>query len=238
MDRPASRAAIIGGAGGFGLELLSGLADRNVAVVGVAAPGQDASGTAIACAWSSVDDVESALSEAARALGGLDAVVDASVPTSAATVGPLIELEETGWATAAEEPLGTCVHVMQASHRMLRARGGRVVVVLPSLAMTGAAGVVPWVTAAEGYRSLVKIAARQWGALGITAIAVAVPAGLLTGAADPLSLDRPGVPGPALGDVPRARVEVATTVAGLLHPDMAHVTGATIAVDGGGWMTP
>jgi 3-oxoacyl-[acyl-carrier protein] reductase len=238
MQRPVPRAAVLGGAGGFGLELLSGLVDRNVEAVGVAAPGQLTPGSAIGCAWTSVDDVEAALSDAARALGGLDAVIDASVPTVAATLGPLIDMDDAGWATAAEEPLGIGVQVLQASYRTLRARGGRVIVVLPSLAMTGASGVVPWVTAAEGYRSLVKIAARQWGAVGITAIAVAVPAGMLTGAADPLSLDRPGVPGPALRDVPRARVEVAATVAGLLHPDMAHVTGATIAVDGGGWMTP
>jgi 3-oxoacyl-[acyl-carrier protein] reductase len=113
------------------------------------------------------------------------------------------------------------------------------VVVLPSLSMSGAPGMVPWTTVSEGQRAFAKVAARAWGAEGITVNCVGIPAHLLAHpAGEATVLDRPGLPSPSLGRLPDVRSEVAGAVGGLLGSGLPFVTGATLAVDGGVWMTP
>ncbi len=68
---------------------------------------------------------------------------------------------------------------MQDAHRALSSKGGRVVVVAPTAGIPGAPGLVPFVTAVEGVRAMVKSAARQWGAVGIAVNTVLVPIELL-----------------------------------------------------------
>lgn len=133
----------------------------------------------------------------------------------------------------------------QGAHRRLRTRGGSFVVLVPTLALVGASGFAPWAMVAEGQRSLAKAAARAWGHERITVHCVAVPGALLTssmrgdgsmgGDAAP---DRPGQPARALGQAPGLGGEVASVVASLVSGSWTGVTGATIAVDGGVWMTP
>ena len=85
------------------------------------------------------------------------------------------------------------------------------------------------------------------GANRIT-VTAAVPAALLDPAhlvlppaqdsgATQAPFDRPGQPTPALAP-PDVRSDVATVVHALLSPAWRAVTGATVAVDGGVWMTP
>jgi NAD(P)-dependent dehydrogenase (short-subunit alcohol dehydrogenase family) len=100
----------------------------------------------------------------------------------------------------------------------------------------GASGLVPWATVAEGQRSLAKAAARAWGREGIRVNSVAVPAGLLAPATT--GLDRPGQPPPSLSEIPDLPGPVASVVASFVSGPWSAVTGATLAVDGGVWMTP
>lgn len=160
------------------------------------------------------------------------AVVDAGPVAAASPVADLAELDPAGWLSNAEAPLRRALHVLQTSHSRL-SEGGRVIVLLPSLVTSGAPGLVPWVAAAEGYRSLTKAAARAWGREGITVNCVLVPADLNAGT----SLDRPGLQPPALGGA-EGPARVVDIVGGLLSADMSGLTGQTIAVDGGVWMTP
>ena len=116
------------------------------------------------------------------------------------------------------------------------------VLVVPTLSLVGAAGFGPWSAVTEGQRALAKAAARAWGALAITVNCVAVPAALLTtpptdGDDPEFPLHRPGQPPHALGR-PQLRAEVSGVVAALVSPAWRAVTGSTVAVDGGVWMTP
>ena len=160
-------------------------------------------------------------------------VVDAGPVAVPPVVSELATLDADGWRASAEAPLRRALHVLQQSHRRLPF-GGHIVGLLPSLVTSGAAGLVPWVAAAEGYRSLLKAAARGWGRDGITVNCVLMPADLIAGT----SLDRPGLQPPALGRAIDVSSDVAGVVAALLGGGMSAVTGQTIAADGGVWMTP
>jgi NAD(P)-dependent dehydrogenase (short-subunit alcohol dehydrogenase family) len=164
------------------------------------------------------DEVAVVLADAEKDRGPVTAVVLASAGVSATDRGELAELDPTQWRQRVELPLQRTVACFQGAHRRLAAKGGCLVVLVPTLALVGASGYGPWATVAEGQRSLAKSAARAWGGEGITVNCVAVPAALLrsseTGAgADDEDPDRPGQPSPALVAAPDLRGRVAALVA-------------------------
>lgn len=177
-------------------------------------------------------DLGAALDDVERTHGSIDAVVLLDVP-GASDKGWLADLSPEQWTARVDEPLQMTVAVLREAHRRLADRG-RIVVVLPTIAMDGAAaGYVPWATVAEGQRSLVRSAARVWSDAAHTVNAVAVPPGLLVDGAE---AERPGLPRPSLA--PPTMRDVADVVATVLGDSFAAVTGATIGVDGGRWMSP
>jgi 3-oxoacyl-[acyl-carrier protein] reductase len=186
------------------------------------------------------DDIDDVLGRAVAGAGPLDAVVLASAGRAAAEKGEMAALDAAQWTERVERPLHRTLAVFQGAHRRLRQSGGSLVVLVPTLALVGASGYVPWSTVAEGQRSLAKAAARTWGGEGIRVNTVAVPAALLlpsvTG--EEAVPDRPGQPTESLPGSPRLDREVASVVASVVGSGWSGVTGATIAVDGGIWMTP
>ena len=130
---------------------------------------------------------------------------------------------------------------LQGAHSLLCERGGSVVVVGPSTALVGAAGLVPLLTLAEGQRSLVKSAARQWGRHGMRLNWVGVApqryAPMLADAPVPM-VPELGPPPPALGRVPEPRAELADVIAWLGSEGARGITGASFNLDGGDWMVP
>jgi NAD(P)-dependent dehydrogenase (short-subunit alcohol dehydrogenase family) len=111
----------------------------------------------------------------------------------------------------------------------MRERGGRIVLVIPTLAGFGAPGFVPQTAAAEGVRVLAKSAARRWGADGITVNCVAPDVATLAGR----SGDAPAGADSALGRPPDIRLDIAPVVALLASDAARFVTGETLRVDGG-----
>lgn len=245
--------AMFGIGAGLGSGLARGLAERGAAMALLVGDGETEAGEEAAAALRSAGhrvavaafDVEEgasvreALDRATAELGPIRAVVDVDPPGEAATAVPFRAMGKSAWDEQVTLPLRRMLHRLQAIHRTLAADGGRVVVVLPTLSMSGAPGLAPWVAASEGRRAFAKVAARTWGGDGITVNCLGVPASLLAGDPPPdRPFDRPGLPAPSLGRLPDARVDVAGTVASLLGEDMGFVTGTTLAVDGGVWMTP
>jgi NAD(P)-dependent dehydrogenase (short-subunit alcohol dehydrogenase family) len=195
------------------------------------------------------DDVDRVLVEAAADGDGLEAVVLTSAGVSSRERGDLSHLSAGQWRARVERPLERTLACFQGAHRHLVPRGGALVVLVPTLALVGAAGYTPWATVAEGQRSLAKSAARVWGRQRITVNCVAVPGALLVSSVrggEPVvetvgagpGIDRPGQPPAALDDDPELAGAVAAVVSSLVSAGWAGVTGATIAVDGGVWMTP
>ena len=174
-----------------------------------------------------------ALTEQLIGAGRPRLVVWAPSPGTAATPTPLLDYDQAGWDTVAAQPIRDAVACVQAAGDALE-HGGAIVTVLPTLSSRGAAGLTGWSTAAEGVRSLVKVAARELGPRQITINAVALPAAVLAGADG--SLDRPGLPAATLPVPKDAGGDVAAIITALASPPWTSVTGQTIAVDGGVWM--
>jgi NAD(P)-dependent dehydrogenase (short-subunit alcohol dehydrogenase family) len=187
------------------------------------------------------DQLALALDAVVAASGPIGGVVLASAGAAAMESGALAELDPDQWRSRVELPLQRTVRCFQVVHRQLRPTGGGLLVLVPTLALVGAARFAPWAAVAEGQRSLAKSAARVWGADDVTVNCLAVPATLLNpalaGEGPDGGPDRPGQPAPALPPAPGWDA-VAPVVESLLSPGWVGVTGSTIAVDGGVWMTP
>jgi NAD(P)-dependent dehydrogenase (short-subunit alcohol dehydrogenase family) len=219
--------AVVGTDTGAGAELARGLEDlgASVAALDSAVLGRGA-------------EFHTALGDAARRVGTLDGVVIASVGPGPTRSGAVAELDAEAWRARVEVPLQRTLVGFQGAHGSLRAGGGTLVLVVPTLSLVGAAGFGPWAAVTEGQRALAKAAGRAWGPSAITVHCVAVPAALLPGDREQTTrFDRPGQPAPAL-DPPDMRGSVAPVVHSLVSPAWRPVTGATVAVDGGVWMTP
>jgi 3-oxoacyl-[acyl-carrier protein] reductase len=237
-------AVVTGGGGDLGRELALGLGDHGARVGVVGPSGHEASvaatlhqaGTAavgVAAELGTRAEAERALADVAEALGPIDVLVHALVDPAALVAAALAETDEPAWDTRCEAGLRAALACTQAAFAPMRDRGGRLVFVTPTVALTGAAGLVPYVTALEGIRALAKSAARQWGRYGITANCVAPPVGLVAAGAED-----PGVEEPALGRRPDPRRDVAPVVAMLAAGPGRFVTGSTVTVDGGVVMAP
>jgi 3-oxoacyl-[acyl-carrier protein] reductase len=160
-----------------------------------------------------------------------DAVVHAALDPVALESLELADVDDARFETVWERGMRAAISCSQSAFRAFAGGGGRIVFVLPTVAMSGAPGLAPLCALAEGERLLAKSAARQWGAAGITVncVAVAVPAS--TGG---------GFSGEAISLAPAAlaSVDVGAVLVGVLAGEFQSVTGATICADGGLWMSP
>ena len=232
----AGLTVLVVGSGAIASELASGLAGlgANVALAGAATV--PAGVLAAAGAWRTREQAITTVSDAEALLGGLDAVIHAASVDGRIEDRLLSETDEREWDRTAEAPIRTALAVLQGAFASLQGRGGSIVVVIPSAARTGAAGLVGLATAAEGIRLLAKSAARAWGASGVRVNCVTAP--IEQWAVVPA----PGHVVPNRFGASLAEVDVASGIAGavaLLAGEVAHgVTGATIGADRGTVMAP
>ncbi len=239
MSEDPDGATLVVGDGPPALEMARGLSDLGATVTVLWGPtvanppGEEWSGRTLPCDLTSSTTVDASL-QAALDPGPLKALVWARVPVRPGDIGELASLGEEGWERLAEEPITEFLHLLQGASSHLSS-GSSVALIAPSVVLVGAPHVVAWTAAAEGQRSLLRVAARRWGSRGVSLNCVAVPAHVLSGA--PAPLDRAGGPPPSLGREPTIGGEVASVVAHLAAMTES-VTGATVAVDGGSWMTP
>jgi 3-oxoacyl-[acyl-carrier protein] reductase len=163
-----------------------------------------------------------------------DCIVYVCGDVDAAVLGALDEVDADGWDRRGERVVRDALSALQQAHRALSSQGGRVVVVAPTVGISGAPGLVPFVTAVEGVRAMVKSAARQWGAVDIAVNTVLVPIELLA----PATVGATSfLPAPALGQAATV-ADVAAAVLAFAAPERHGVTGATVIVDGGSVMAP
>jgi len=188
------------------------------------------------------DDVVS--SAVASSLGSAVQQLDASLPDgldgvvivagSGARPTPLTSLDEFEWRRLTERPMRHTLTALQRSHASMCGRGGRIVLIVPTIGMSGAVDLVPYTTAIEGMRAMAKSAARQW-APQIVVNMIAVPAHLF---APTLSGTTSRLTAPAVSDEHALIETVVETTRFLLSDAVTHLVGATIVADGGSVMSP
>jgi len=180
------------------------------------------------------EGVRRAFAELAGALGGLDAYVHAPAVEPPPAAG-LAGMDDSDFARAWEAPVLATLWCLQGAFAAFGGGPGSVVVVLPTLGMSGAPGLAATSAATEAQRVLAKSAARQWGGSGITVNCVAVEPRTFFGpgvAVAPVSLAPPALEGCA------DAASVAEVVAMLAGAGARALTGATLCADGGVWMAP
>jgi len=223
------RAVVATGGMPVGRKLVQGLKRQGARVVEVRG------------ALTSKDHAGELLADAARELGGADLIVHAAATAQALALRPLEALSPDDWNLAVHKSLLATLFCLQAAHALQHAIGGAVVVIGPSTALVGAANAVPLMTLAEAQRTLVKSAARQWGALGMRLNWIGVAPAEYDPSLEALAAPQTpelGPPPPALQRRPMAQDDVADVIAWLAGDGARGVTGASFNLDGGDWMVP
>jgi 3-oxoacyl-[acyl-carrier protein] reductase len=181
------------------------------------------------------DQVFAAVDSAAAELGGLDALVVADVPDAAHKPVPMKDMTDEHFFAVWERTMRANLFAFQAAYpHMKRRGGGRLIAIVPAMALSGAPEYSVTAAAAEGQRLLIKSAARQWGLDGITANTVVVATSLLLPGAGDFEFS---LAERALGGVGDPVADVAPVVAFLCGGESHFLTGTTLFCEGGLWMS-
>lgn len=181
------------------------------------------------------DSAEKGAAAIAEALAPIDLVVLPVVDPGGLVPTAFAELDEGEWRRLCEAPLRAARVGLQTAHSVLRERGGRILLLIPSIAITGAAGLAAYSAVGEGARSLAKAAARKWGAHGITVNCLSLLPEQLCPCAKRENADT-RVP-QALGHTPDLKTEIAPFIALMGTAPAGIMTGTTIMLDGGNLMS-
>jgi NAD(P)-dependent dehydrogenase (short-subunit alcohol dehydrogenase family) len=146
----------------------------------------------------------------------------------------LWKMTDDAWSRVIDVDLSGAAHVLRAAAEpMRRGRSGRVVFISSINGRRGKFGQSNYAAAKAGLLGLARSAARELAASGVT-VNVVEPGFTATRMTEGLP---PEVKRRALAETPLGRIgrpeDVAAAVAFLAGPGAAHITGQTLAVDGG-----
>lgn len=139
------------------------------------------------------------------------------------------------WDRVVDGTMWSALTALQRARSAFKYKRGRIVVVVPTISMAGAAQLVAYTTALDGIRAMAKSAARQWQPEGVSVNLVAAPLRLFAPALDASSAHLTAA---VVEDDSTLLHSVAESVRFLLRPDIWHVLGETIVADGGSVMLP
>jgi 3-oxoacyl-[acyl-carrier protein] reductase len=221
---PAGRRVIVtgaqGGIGGATVELLE--------AAGCAVAGCDIGDFDVA----DREAVDNGIAALIERLGGCDAVVGNAGVVD--TIHRAERFPDSDWRRDVDANLTGQFNVVRAAFDALRESGdGRVVIVSSASAETGLRGQVAYTAAKAGLVGMARTLAAEWGRHGIRCNVV-MPG--LIGTPKVQALPEP-VKEAMAGALPLGRIgapaEIAGTIAFLLSPAAAYITGTVIRVDGG-----
>lgn len=181
-----------------------------------------------------------AVGDALRLVAPVDVVVLARIEPAAFVARSAVELDESEWDEACERTIRASFVLLQQAHAVVR-DGGRVVVVLPTVAATGVAGLVPLCTAVESVRVMAKAVARRWGARAVTVNTIEVDLDTFVRGDGPVDgIEVPSVP--VLGQPSLSERDGVADVIGLVDllaaPSADGLTGALLVADRGTVLQP
>lgn len=243
------RALVTGGSLGIGRAAAARLAAEGARVAIVARTpetlheaARDMGARAIAADLSRPEEVERAVAEARRELGGLDILVNS---LGAARSGDFGSLSEEDWTFSLESKLLAQVRVLRAVVPIMRqAAFGRIVCVVGSKGLEPDPNALPAGAANAALLNVVKGLGRDLAPHGILVTAVSPPP-MQTRRLDYLIEAQARIDGTSreaararlLGELPLGRFatpeEVAPLIAFLASPLNTYVTATNVAVDGG-----
>jgi len=247
MDLQGQRALVTGASRGIGKAIALALGGRGAVVVGTA--------TTAAGAQSIGDYLR-----AAGVQGGgaqLDVKVEANVDSVVAdfekSYGPVsilvnnagitqdnlaMRMKEAEWDAVIDTNLKSVFRLSKAVLRgMMKARSGRIINVTSVVGSSGNAGQINYAAAKAGIAGMTRSLAREIGSRGITVNCIA-PGFIDTDMTRALSEEQRTA---LLQQIPLGRLggpeDVAAAVAFLASPQAAYITGATLHVNGGMYMS-
>ena len=251
-DSLAGRSILVTGAGrGLGRAVALACAAAGADIV-VASPRENGVETVAeiearggSAAWVRCDatvaaDVEGAVAAAVERNGGLDVVIHNATSRRSSEPARLEDVDEALWHEHASVSLRGAYHCAQAALSELRARRGRLIVMTSSAGIEGSAMLPVYGTVKGALRGFAKSLAREWAPFGVTVNAVSplaeTPAMTSAYEKDPTLEARLArvVPMGHLGD---PETEVGPAIVFLAGAGAGYITGQTLAVDGGRFMT-
>ena len=248
----AGRTILVTGAGrglGRGVALACAAADADVVV---ASPRENGAETVAAIearggsgAWTRCDatdpaDVEAAVAAAVERNGALDVVIHNATSRRSSEPVQLEDVDDALWHEHASVSLDGTFYCAQAALPYLRARRGRLILMTSPAGIEGSAMLPGYATVKGAIRGFAKSLAREWAPFGVTVNAISplaeTPAMTSAYEKDPTLEERLArvVPMGHLGD---PETEIAPAVVFLAGEGAGYITGQTLAVDGGRFMT-
>jgi 3-oxoacyl-[acyl-carrier protein] reductase len=233
-----SRSVLVtGGNRGIGLAIARAFADAGDDVAVTYRTGEppkeltDLGCLAVRCDITEPEQVERAYKEIEEKQGPVEVLVANAGVTRDQL---LLRMSEEDFSTVLETNLtGTFRVVKRATKRMLRARGGRIVLISSVVALLGSAGQTNYAASKAGLVGFARSLARELGSRNITCNVIA-PGFVDTDMTKALSDEQRAK---IVEQVPLGRyaqpAEVAASVRFLASDEAAYITGAVIPVDGG-----
>lgn len=180
-------------------------------------------------------DADKTVALAIEHFGRIDALVNNAQSSTPGV--PLEAVTDENWCETLESGLYGTMYFMQAVLPHMRRQGsGRIVNLASRTGIEGTRGFAPYAAAKEGIRGLSRVAAREWGPLGIT-VNVVCPAAL-TPVAEAYLETHQAERDRYLAEISMGRLgdpekDIGRVVAFLCGESAGYVTGQTINVDGG-----
>jgi 3-oxoacyl-[acyl-carrier protein] reductase len=147
--------------------------------------------------------------------------------------GLLLRMSEEDFTTVLDTNLTGAFRVVKAvSPKMLRAHGGRIVLISSAVALRGEAGQANYAASKAGLIGLARSLAREFGPRSVT-VNVVAPGLTETDMSAQLTDEQRAA---LIAEIPLGRMarpeEVAAAVHGLASPEAGYITGAIVPVDG------
>jgi NAD(P)-dependent dehydrogenase (short-subunit alcohol dehydrogenase family) len=181
------------------------------------------------------DEVTAVVEDVLRTFGQLDIVVNNAAGTFPA---PISDLSPNGFKAVVDIDLVGTFNVSKAAYDLwLRDHGGAVVNVSAAIQYRGMALQAHVVSAKAGVDALSRTCAIEWGPQGVRVNVVAPGAMSGTEGVKRIAGDDQHRTSKNPLRRPGSTTEVAETVLFLVSDAASYVTGATLVVDGGGWLT-
>ena len=240
----AGQVALVTGASrGIGRAIASELAARGATVVGTAtsAAGAEAIGSWLAGGEGVVLDVrdpaacEAVIERVQKEYGGLHILVNNAGITQDTLA---MRMKDDDWGAVIDTNLSAVFRLARGVLRgMIKARGGRIVNITSVVGSAGNAGQANYAAAKAGVAGMTRALAKEVGSRGITVNCVA-PGFIDTDMTKGLS---PAQVEALTGQIPLGRLgqpaDIAAAVAFLVSPAAGYITGTTLHVNGGMYMT-